>query len=97
MMAKFRLQILIAVLFLCSCGITSSYGLDHVIFLDRVAPILQTRCLECHRTDLAKGDFSLQNATGFFEEGYVERGDSANSHLIELISSQGDHLSLIHI
>ncbi|MDE0934943.1 MAG: PSD1 and planctomycete cytochrome C domain-containing protein [Mariniblastus sp.] len=91
MMTKFRLQILIAVLFLCSCGITRSYGLDDDIFLDRVAPILQTRCLECHRTDLAKGDFSLQDATGFFEEGYVERGDSANSHLIELISSQGNH------
>ncbi|MDA7910363.1 PSD1 and planctomycete cytochrome C domain-containing protein [bacterium] len=91
MMTKFRLQILIAVVLLGSCGITNSYGLEDDIFLDRVVPIFQTRCLECHRTGLAKGDFSLQDASSFFQDGYVERADAGNSHLVELILSQDNH------
>ena len=91
MMARLRLQILMAVVFLGSCGVASCYGLEDDVFLERVVPIFQARCLECHRSDLSKGDFSLENATSFFEDGYVEKGDSENSHLFELISPQGNH------
>lgn len=62
-----------------------------MFFLDRVVPILQARCLECHRAGFSKGDFSLEDATSFFEDGYIERGDSGNSHFVELISSQDNH------
>ncbi len=91
MMARLRLQILIAVVLLGSCGVANSFGLEDDVFLDRVVPIFQARCLECHRAGLSKGDFSLEDATSFFEDGYIERGDSANSHFVELISSQDNH------
>ena len=90
-MARLRLQILIAVVLLGSCGVANSFGLEDDVFLDRVVPIFQARCLECHRAGLSKGEFSLEDATSFFEDGYIERGDSANSHFVELISSQDNH------
>jgi len=91
MMARLRLQILIAVVLLGSCGVANSFGREDDVFLDRVVPIFQARCLECHRAGLSKGDFSLEDADSFFEGGYIERGDSANSHFVELISSQDSH------
>jgi hypothetical protein len=91
MMARLRIQIFITVVFLGSCGIADSYGLAEDVFLDRVVPIFQARCLECHRKGVTKGDFSLQNASSFFQDGYVERGDSGGSHLVELILSKDNH------
>lgn len=91
MMARLRIQIIITVVFLGSCGIANSYGLADDVFLDRVVPIFQARCLECHRQGVTKGDFSLQNASSFFQDGYVERGDSGGSHLVELILSKDNH------
>ncbi|MDG1510124.1 MAG: PSD1 and planctomycete cytochrome C domain-containing protein [Mariniblastus sp.] len=90
-MARLRLQILIAVVLLGSCGVANSFGREDDVFLDRVVPIFQARCLECHRAGLSKGDFSLEDADSFFEGDYIERGDSANSHFVELISSQDSH------
>ncbi|MEO8271026.1 MAG: DUF1549 domain-containing protein, partial [Aureliella sp.] len=55
-------------------------------FQKQVAPILSQRCLSCHSGDKPKGDFSLESRAAFFADGYVERGDSANSHLLELIA-----------
>ena len=91
MMARLRFQILIVAVVFGSSGIANSYGLEDDVFLDRVVPIFQTRCLECHRKGLTKGDFSLQDASSFFQDGYVERGDSGDSHLVELILSQDNH------
>ena len=90
-MARLRFQILIVAVVFGSSGIANSYGLEDDVFLDRVVPIFQTRCLECHRKGLTKGDFSLQDASSFFQDGYVERGDSGDSHLVELILSQDNH------
>ncbi|MEZ6152639.1 MAG: DUF1549 domain-containing protein [Pirellulaceae bacterium] len=55
-------------------------------FQKQVAPILTQRCLSCHSGDKPKGDFSLKSRATFFADGYVEPGDSAVSHLMELIA-----------
>lgn len=55
-------------------------------FLDHVAPIFQQRCLSCHNDAEQKGDFSLQTSVTAFKDGYVAAGDSAASHLVELIT-----------
>ncbi|UUO05363.1 DUF1553 domain-containing protein [Blastopirellula sp. J2-11] len=55
-------------------------------FPQQVAPILQQRCLSCHSGDQPKGDFSLQSADKALADGYIEPGDAAASHLVELIS-----------
>lgn len=59
---------------------------DDSLFKDRVSGILQRRCLSCHNNDERKGDFSLQTSTSAFQDGYIEAGDAAASHLIELIT-----------
>jgi mono/diheme cytochrome c family protein len=76
-------------------------GLAHILFAapdkllagdyfgEHVVPILQQRCLSCHNAAERKGDFSLQSATSFFEAGFVEAGNPAASHLVEVISPVG--------
>lgn len=70
--------------------ITLATGFHSVIaddehFRSKVVPILQQRCLSCHNDDDRKGDFSIQTAASLFNDGYVEPGNAASSHLIELI------------
>ncbi|WP_246120177.1 DUF1553 domain-containing protein [Blastopirellula retiformator] len=57
-------------------------------FSQQVAPILEKKCLGCHSGDDPKGDFSLSTAESAFADGYIEPGDAADSHLIELITPQ---------
>ncbi len=60
---------------------------DDQFFQETVAPILAKHCAHCHNRQESKGDFSVQDATAFFAEGYVEPGDGAASHLLDLISA----------
>ncbi|PQO45157.1 DUF1553 domain-containing protein [Blastopirellula marina] len=55
-------------------------------FQQQVAPILQQKCLSCHSGDAPEGDFSLQSASVALADGYIEPGDAAASHLIDLIT-----------
>lgn len=55
-------------------------------FRQQVAPIFEHRCLSCHDDEEQKGGFSLQSAAAAMEGGYIEPGDAAASHLLELIS-----------
>lgn len=57
-----------------------------VNFVSDIAPIFQQRCLSCHNDREAKGDFSLTSSSAV-ESGYVDPGDSASSHLLQLITS----------
>lgn len=59
-------------------------------FAKEVAPILQTRCLNCHNSLDRKGDFSLQTSSELADSGYVESGDAANSRLLEVLTPDGD-------
>ncbi|MDG2359484.1 MAG: hypothetical protein P8M20_07510, partial [Planctomycetaceae bacterium] len=51
-----------------------------------MATIFQEQCLRCHNDAEHKGDFSLQSSASAFQDGYVEAGDAAASHLVELIT-----------
>ncbi|WP_083435139.1 DUF1553 domain-containing protein [Rhodopirellula islandica] len=55
----------------------------------QIAPLLARRCLSCHAGETAKGGFSVQESAAFFADGFVEPGDSAASHLLDLISPEG--------
>jgi mono/diheme cytochrome c family protein len=70
---------------LLGVNVRESHSADSA-FLDRVATIFQQRCLSCHNDAEHKGDFSLQTSASAFQEGYIEAGDSAASHLVELIT-----------
>ena len=58
------------------------------LFRDHVAPLLSARCLTCHNSDESKGDFSLQTAAKLLD--HVEPGDSAASHLVDVIGGNGE-------
>ncbi len=56
-------------------------------FRDRVAPILEARCLGCHNSLDQKGDFALQRRDELLGSGYVEAGDTEGSHLLSTLVS----------
>ena len=55
------------------------------LFADRVAPLLERRCLNCHNDTQREGGWSLQTASSAFEDGYIQAGNAASSHLIDQI------------
>ena len=57
-------------------------------FQDRIAPIFQRRCLSCHNDRQREGNFSLQSARAALADGYIEPGEPASSHLMELITPE---------
>ncbi|MEX0791922.1 MAG: DUF1549 domain-containing protein, partial [Pirellulaceae bacterium] len=62
-------------------------------FQDRVAPILQRRCLSCHGPDQAHGGLSLATRDLLFSGGesgeVVLPGDADSSYLLEMITPHG--------
>ena len=65
---------------------TSSYADD--VFRERVAPLLQRRCLSCHNEHDRKGEFSLQTQQHLLESGFVEPGKPDDSQLLNAIVSE---------
>jgi hypothetical protein len=59
-------------------------------FPRKLQHILQSRCLSCHNDVDRKGDFSLQSQTSAFRDGYIVPGRIADSHLISVITTDGD-------
>ena len=63
---------------------------DDGLFIQRVAPILQRHCLNCHNVDSREGGLSLQSAEDLLAGGdsgeVIEPGDPDASHLVELIT-----------
>jgi Protein of unknown function (DUF1553)/Protein of unknown function (DUF1549)/Planctomycete cytochrome C len=61
---------------------------DSDLFVKRVVPILQNRCLSCHNSIDRKGDFSLQKRDEVLESGYIEPGKPKESHFLALLLPQ---------
>ena len=60
-----------------------------VDFARDVAPILESHCLRCHKDGDARGDLSLQTSHGLRDNEYVISGKPEESHLLDLVTSQG--------
>ncbi|MCO6455465.1 MAG: DUF1553 domain-containing protein [Pirellulaceae bacterium] len=58
-------------------------------FHERIAPLLERRCVSCHNDQQRKGDFSLETAERAFADGYIEPGDAGASHLIDVLTPVG--------
>lgn len=56
-------------------------------FAHQIAPILKRHCVECHGGENAKGGFSLNTRELFLEDEMAVPGQPAESHFLELISS----------
>lgn len=83
MMQKFTL---IALLIFCTFRIEEPKSQAEDLFTAQVGPLLERRCISCHNDRQRDGEFSLQTAKNALEEGYIQPGDSASSHLLHLIT-----------
>ncbi len=80
----------IPLLCLLVCGITFPWA-SHVessddLFSERIAPILQQRCLSCHHDGDPKGGVSFSNPRDLLDSGYADTEDVDASYLMELIT-----------
>jgi hypothetical protein len=55
------------------------------LFRDRVAPLLERKCLNCHNADDRKGEFVLQTREQLLSSGFVVPSDVAESHLLSVL------------
>ncbi len=71
-----------------SLALVDTPALGDDAFQDRVAPILERRCITCHNDAQLAGDVSLQSAAVAMASGSIEPGDADGSHLIDLITAK---------
>src|SRR6056297_830634 len=68
-------------------GIFSADGVP--VFEDSVAPILESRCVECHNTKTRKGELDLSSAAGLLrgsESGQIfEAGEPEESTIYKMV------------
>ena len=66
---------------------TFASSLADDVFRDRVAPILERRCLSCHNGNDRKGEFSLQTQQDLLDTGFVVPGNPGECHLLSVVVS----------
>jgi len=54
-------------------------------FREKVAPLLERKCLNCHNSKDHKGDFALQTAEQLLASGVLVAGKPEESHLLSLL------------
>jgi hypothetical protein len=86
--------ILVSVLASGSLNLTDRSAYAEDLFRDRIAPILERRCVSCHNDRQQEGDFSLQTAKSALADGYIESGAPESSHLLDLITSANGKASM---
>ncbi|MCA9047190.1 MAG: DUF1549 domain-containing protein, partial [Planctomycetaceae bacterium] len=69
---------------------TVVYGSPSAELPGAVRTLFERRCLSCHNTSEQQGDFSLQTRASLFDSGFVIPGKSDESHLIEVLTANGD-------
>jgi len=69
------------------CGLPSSTAAQAPadFFGQRVAPILERRCLSCHNRNLKKGDLSLEDGQQLLSGDLIDLKSPANSPLLQMI------------
>ncbi len=89
-MAKMLKAIKILGLAISIAAAPSASSADDQYFTQRIAPILERRCVHCHGDSTRKGNLSLATASGAFKGGdsgpAVVPGKPDESLLVEMIS-----------
>src|SRR3954462_6747168 len=77
-------------LLIAGVAISAASGAEpaaNVDFPHTIIPILKAHCVECHGGHRHEGDFSINTREAILKAGVVEPGKAADSHLIDLITS----------
>ena len=88
---------LAAVLFLLSQVQSNAGAAEAAVdfdFAHRIVPILRQQCAECHGGHRHEGDFSINSRESLLEGGSVVPGESAASHLIDLVTSDDEDVRM---
>lgn len=75
-------------------GVSEAAASEPDLFVDRVAPVLVRRCLNCHNDTTRKGGFSLASASDLVESGFVDADDPEASYLLELVTPDEGHAEM---
>ncbi len=59
---------------------------EDVDFASEIAPLLESRCLRCHKSGNAEGDVSLETSAALLDGGYILPGQPDASPLMDLIT-----------
>ncbi|WP_442485763.1 PSD1 and planctomycete cytochrome C domain-containing protein [Aeoliella sp. SH292] len=65
-----------------------------VDFAHQIVPVLKQHCAECHSGTRAEGGFSINNRGLLLEAGVVTEGDSDDSYLMELITTDDEDIQM---
>ncbi len=89
-----RLPLMFSLL-VTAVSVLSAHGADSDLFVKKVVPILQARCVSCHNSLDKKGSFSLQKRDELSDSGLVEAGQpDASEFLKVLVSKDGKRPSM---
>lgn len=55
------------------------------VFQEKIAPLLERKCLNCHNGDDRKGEFALQTNEQLTSSGFVVAGNPEDSSLLDLL------------
>jgi hypothetical protein len=80
-----------AIIWFLACAGVSTTGAGEspakIDFAHTIVPILKAHCVECHGGRRHEGDFSINTRESILEAKVAEPGHAADSHLIELVTS----------
>lgn len=65
-----------------------------VDFAHQVVPFLKQHCAECHAGNRAEGGFSINTRGLLLDSGVVTEGDSGDSYLVELITTDDKDIQM---
>lgn len=80
---KHKLLTLFFNLIVCGAAITLR---GDELFTQRIAPLLQKHCLECHSGKEAEGDLSFESSKSLSASGVVVPGQSSNSRFMQVLT-----------
>jgi hypothetical protein len=74
---------------LAACGASRTRGDDQTAFFEnRIRPLLERACVECHSGDDASGGVRFTDRAGWADAGVVEPGRPESSRLLEVVRSE---------
>ena len=82
-----RGSIFLLIAVLVSSSAAAGDSPSKIDFPHAVVPILKAHCVECHGGRRHEGDFTINTREEILKAGAVEPGKSADSHLIDLVTS----------
>ena len=77
-----------ALLLILACGPSADVSAQESLFAERIAPLLERRCLVCHEGEDSESGLALNSDDWLAEGDWVVPGEPDQSRLLELVTPQ---------